>query len=150
MQAAPQIFLLLRISAVPRCHHPCGDLEGADSMGSAQRDDLSCSPLGFPPASTGDSASPPPPPQGSAWSWWGELALGGCQLSSLQRQMTAAAFGGPDASANLVVTNVAVTHPGVEMTAAYFPGAAVGTGWWYSFLSHPIPPSWEVEDAKAI
>lgn len=91
-----------------------------------------------------------PPPQGSAWSWWGELALGGCQLSSLQRQMTAAAFGGPDASANLVVTNVAVTHPGVEMTAAYFSGAAVGTGWWYSFLSHPIPPSREVEDAKAI
>lgn len=50
------------------------------------------------------------------------------------------------------MTNMAMTHAGVEITAAYFPGVAVDPGRWYSFLSHPIPSFQdrdEVEDAKA-
>lgn len=89
---------------------------------------------------------PPQVQRGGGWeSWrWGGLPA---QLSP----EADAASHHPDASANLLMTNVAMTHPGVEITAAYFPGAAVDTEWWYSFLSHPIPPSQdrdEVEDAK--
>lgn len=61
----------------------------------------------------------------------------GCQLSSLPGWTTAAASCDPDTSANLVMTNVAMTHPGVEVTAAYFPGEAVDTG----FLLLPPQPA---------
>lgn len=52
--------------------------------------------------------------------------------------MTAAASCDPAASAHLIITNVAETHPGVEIAAARFPEAAVGAGRWF-IVSSPTP-----------
>lgn len=76
------MFLLLLIAAVPRCHRPCGGFEGADSMGSVQRDDLSCSPLGFPPSSTRGGACPLP---GFSVEGAGGAGTGGVASSALSR-----------------------------------------------------------------